>query len=178
MMQVKKLPVQTLKYKRINSMPFEDAVAEPEPDFNDAILDTNRVFNAIRNTQVRGYHMDNGTDLQDKKIMSSMKKRKEMSMMQRISEKDALEGGKLDKDRNRGNKQLDERQKGITEVLMFNPYEDFQARGEEGVISGISTEQQDDYLPNMRDAFQKVSIVEPYSVAKKLGGMKLKKMKK
>lgn len=178
MMQVKKLPVMTLKYKRINSMPFEEAVGEAEPDFDDIVMDTDIVFNAIRNTQVRGYHMDNGTDLQDRKIMSSMKKRKKMSMMQRISEKDALDGGRLDKDRNRGKKQLDERQMGINEQLMFNPYDDFDARGEEGVRSGISTEQQDDYLPDMEDSFQKVSIVEPYSVAKKLSSMKLKKMKK
>jgi len=176
MLKIKKLPVQKLKFSKINKIPFDDDNAEPE--FEDAKLDTGRLFNGIRNSTVRGYHMDNLTDLSSKKVERPVEKKARKSMMKRIPEREVLESAKLNIHTNRGYKKLGEFKKGQVERLMFNPYDDYDARGEEGVRSGISTEQQDDLIPNQKDAFQKVNLVEPYFDAKKLNSLKLKKLPK
>ena len=185
-MKLKALPVQQVKFSKMNTgsdidySPPEDGIDNKQ--FTSSRVEATDLYNSIRNTTVRGYHKDDGSDKFQGLKIGKPPKLKRSSAMTIFDDNAVLDRevrNKYDRGFNQRGAGLNEYQQDKKRTLRWNPMTDFDDAGNPGIVSGISTEQGDPLIDIKKDAIQGIkNPVEPYVSARKFQGVRLKSLKK
>jgi len=181
MMKLKPLPVQQLKFSKIDTGVDDIQEGLDNEQFTSSRVTATNLYNSIRNTAVRGYHKDDGTDrFQGLKIAKPPKLVRSKTIT--FDDNQVLDRevrNKYDRGFNQRGARLNEFQEDKKRTLRWNPMTDFDNAGEPGTTSGISTEQGDALIDIKKDAIQSIkNPVEPYVSARKFQGVRLKSLRK
>ena len=175
--RVRALPVQKIRRGSLRPQETVDLGEEPiEEQFKDSNIGIGKSWNAVRNTVIRGYHRDDGTDAHRIKHPKMRKQSKVVHNVRRYDQEFVLKETVRNQN-DRGYKRLDEFQEEKKRKLVWHPATDFDDRGDPGKDQGMSTEQGDAPVDVVRDGIQRVTLVEPYASARKFAGVKLRKIK-